>query len=155
MNGMGWGLGLFDCVVRGATLVDGTGLPRRRADIAIDGGRIVAMACIADRGVREVNADCLVAMPGIVDAHTHDDPLPTFDSVTLKAFFGSDIGHMDAPDFTRVVEETYELVGNEVLSGAEHRAFVADHAIKLHGGMNPDFFEATAIEDFAAKLLHA
>ena len=75
--------------------------------------------------------------------------------MTLKAFFGSDIGHMDAPDFTRVVEETYELVEDEVLTADEYRAFVADHAIKLHGGMNPDFFNGTAIEDYAAKVLNS
>jgi hypothetical protein len=74
---------------------------------------------------------------------------------TLKAFFGSDIGHMDAPDFTRVVEETYELVEDDVLSTDEYRAFVADHAIKLHGGMNPDFFKGTAVESYADKVLSA
>ena len=73
--------------------------------------------------------------------------------MTLKAFFGSDIGHMDAPDFSRVVEETYELVEDGVLSGDEYRLFTADHSILLHGRMNPDFFKDTAIEDYASKVL--
>ena len=73
--------------------------------------------------------------------------------MTMKAFFGSDIGHMDAPDFARVVEETYELVEDDVLTREEYRLFVADHAIQLHGRMNPDFFKGTAIEGYADKVL--
>jgi hypothetical protein len=73
--------------------------------------------------------------------------------MTLKAFFGSDIGHMDAPDFSAVVAETYELLEDEILTPSQYRAFVADHAIKLHGGMNSDFFKGTAIEGYAAKVL--
>jgi predicted TIM-barrel fold metal-dependent hydrolase len=75
--------------------------------------------------------------------------------MTLKAFFGSDIGHMDAPDFTRVVEETYELVEEGTLTPDEYRMFVADHAILLHGGMNPQFFQGTAIEGYARDVLAA
>ena len=71
----------------------------------------------------------------------------------LKALFGSDIGHMDAPDFTRVVEETYELVDDEVLTPDEYRMFVADHATLLHGRMNANFFRGTAIEAYAEKVL--
>lgn len=75
--------------------------------------------------------------------------------MTLKAFFGSDLGHMDAPDFTRVVEETYELVEEGTLTGDQYRKFTADHAILLHGGMNPDFFQGTAIEDYARGVIAA
>ena len=74
-------------------------------------------------------------------------------NMTLKAFFGSDIGHMDAPDFGAVVEETYELVEDGVLDADEYRLFAADHAILLHGRMNPEFFAGTAIESYAEKVL--
>jgi predicted TIM-barrel fold metal-dependent hydrolase len=73
----------------------------------------------------------------------------------LKAMFGSDIGHMDAPDFTRVTEETYELVEDGALSADEYRMFVADNAILLHGRMNPNFYKGTAVEAYADKLLAA
>ncbi len=80
---------MLECVVRGALVVDGTGLPRRSADIAIDGGRVVAIGRITEAGVREIDADGLVAMPGIVDAHTHYDPLLTFDPwATSSCFHG-------------------------------------------------------------------
>ena len=42
-----------------------------------------------------------------------------------------------------------------MLRAAAYRAFVANNAIKLRGGMNPDFLEGTAIEDYAAKVLQA
>jgi predicted TIM-barrel fold metal-dependent hydrolase len=73
--------------------------------------------------------------------------------MTLKAFFGSDIGHMDAPDFAHVVDETYELVEDGVLTSDEYRLFVADHAILLHGRMNRDFFKGTAVEAYAEGVL--
>jgi len=75
--------------------------------------------------------------------------------MTMKAFFGSDIGHMDAPDFSRVVEETYELVDEGTLTAEQYRKFVADHAILLHGKMNPKFFVGTSIEQYANQVLGA
>ena len=44
-------------------------------------------------------------------------------------------------------------VDDDILTPDEYRMFVADHAIKLHGGMNPDFFKGTAIESYADKVL--
>jgi N-acyl-D-aspartate/D-glutamate deacylase len=78
---------LLDCVVRGAIVIDGTGLPRRRADIGIQSGRIVAIGRVSDTGIQEIDADGLIAMPGIVDAHTHYDPLLTFDPWATSACF--------------------------------------------------------------------
>ncbi|MQY14834.1 D-aminoacylase [Streptomyces sp. RB5] len=59
-------------VIRGATLVDGTGAPARRADVEIRGGRITA---VADRltGARELDATGLVLAPGFIDMHAHSD----------------------------------------------------------------------------------
>jgi predicted TIM-barrel fold metal-dependent hydrolase len=87
-----------------------------------------------------------------INAWAFDTKVNRF-AMRLKALFGSDIGHMDAPDFTRVVEETYELVEDDVLTPDEYRLFVADHAILLHGRMNASFFHGTAIEAYANKVL--
>jgi N-acyl-D-aspartate/D-glutamate deacylase len=61
-----------DLVIRGGTLVDGTGAPRRRADVAITDG---VVSDIGDRltGAREIEAAGHVVTPGFVDIHTHYD----------------------------------------------------------------------------------
>ncbi|WP_425259249.1 N-acyl-D-amino-acid deacylase family protein [Rubrivivax sp. RP6-9] len=63
-----------DVLVRGGTLVDGTGAPARRADVAIGGGRIVAVGDLGKRcAARIVDARGLTIAPGFIDAHAHDD----------------------------------------------------------------------------------
>jgi len=63
-----------DVVIRGGTLVDGTGAPRRAADVAIKGDRIVAVGELSGMArVRTVEAEGLVVAPGFIDLHTHSD----------------------------------------------------------------------------------
>ncbi len=64
---------MVDLVIRNGEVVDGTGATRRRADVAVDAGRIVAVGEVAERGTREVDADGRVVAPGFVDVHTHYD----------------------------------------------------------------------------------
>jgi N-acyl-D-aspartate/D-glutamate deacylase len=64
---------MLDSVIRGGTLVDGTGTPARRADVGIRDGRIVDIGKIADDAAETVDADGLVVAPGFVDPHTHYD----------------------------------------------------------------------------------
>jgi N-acyl-D-aspartate/D-glutamate deacylase len=73
-----------DLIIRGGTVVDGTGAPARRADVAIVGDRIAAVENDLDaRATRELDAEGRVVTPGFVDVHTHLDaqlgwdPLPT------------------------------------------------------------------------------
>ena len=63
----------FDLVIRGGTVVDGSGLGSYRADVGVVGDRIALVGRIHERGVREIDADGLVVTPGFVDAHTHMD----------------------------------------------------------------------------------
>jgi N-acyl-D-amino-acid deacylase len=63
----------FDLVVRNGTLIDGSGGPRQRADIAVLDGRIAAIGRIDDKGREEIDAQGLVVAPGFIDAHTHMD----------------------------------------------------------------------------------
>lgn len=60
-------------VVRNGTVVDGSGSPGFRADVGVQGDRIVEVGRIADRGEREVDAEGHVVTPGFVDGHTHLD----------------------------------------------------------------------------------
>jgi N-acyl-D-amino-acid deacylase len=63
-----------DLIIRDATVFDGLGNPRIRADVGVTGDRIVAVGDLgASEGDREVNADGLALAPGFIDAHTHDD----------------------------------------------------------------------------------
>jgi len=64
----------------------------------------------------------------------------------LKAIFGSDIGHWDVPDMKEVLQEAYELVEDGHISENDFREFTFSNPIRLHAGMNPDFFKGTAVE---------
>ncbi|HEY1737610.1 MAG TPA: amidohydrolase family protein, partial [Acidimicrobiia bacterium] len=72
---------MHDLVIRNGTVVDGTGAARRRADVAIDGDRIVEVGDDVGGAHRELDADGLVVTPGWVDLHTHYDGQVTWDSM--------------------------------------------------------------------------
>jgi N-acyl-D-aspartate/D-glutamate deacylase len=63
----------FDLVVRNGLVVDGSGAPAIRGDVAIAGDRIAAVGRVDDTGREEIDADGLVVAPGFVDGHTHMD----------------------------------------------------------------------------------
>ena len=62
-----------DLVLRGGTVVDGTGAVARTADVAIRGDRIVEVGSVPRAGLREFDATGLLVTPGFVDIHTHYD----------------------------------------------------------------------------------
>ena len=77
------------------------------------------------------------------------------DRATLHPILGSDIGHWDVADATEVLPEAYELVEDGKLTPEQFRAFACDNAIRLHGGMNPRFFDGTRVEPYAEALLRS
>ena len=68
-----------DLIILGGEVVDGTGSPARRADIAIDGGVITDVGEVEGSATRVVDADGLLVTPGFVDIHTHFDGQITWD----------------------------------------------------------------------------
>ncbi|HZP56525.1 MAG TPA: D-aminoacylase [Dehalococcoidia bacterium] len=63
----------FDLVIRGGTVIDGSGAPGRTADVAITGDAIVAIGEVRGRGEAELDAGGLAVAPGFIDVHAHDD----------------------------------------------------------------------------------
>jgi N-acyl-D-aspartate/D-glutamate deacylase len=64
---------MFDVVIRSGSVVDGTGAPGRRADVAIVGDRVVAIGPDLGEAARTIDATGKVVCPGFVDVHTHYD----------------------------------------------------------------------------------
>ena len=72
---------MHDIVIRGGTIIDGTGQPAYAGDLAVDGGWIAAVGGKAGPGRREIAADGLLVTPGWVDVHTHYDGQATWDPI--------------------------------------------------------------------------
>lgn len=78
----------YDLLITNGLVIDGTGLPRRRADVAIDQGKIVGIGHFApSEAKRVIDADGRVVAPGLVDPHTHYDPQLTFEPYGTSSCF--------------------------------------------------------------------
>jgi len=72
-------MGDHDLIIRGGTVVDGTGSGARTADVAIDDGFVSEVGQIDGSARRTIDADGLLVTPGFVDIHTHYDGQVTWD----------------------------------------------------------------------------
>src|SRR5258708_13060531 len=80
---------MADWILRGGTVIDGSGGPRRRADVAIKGDRIAAIGKVSKiAGSREIDVAGLVLAPGFIDVHTHDDRALLATDMAAKASQG-------------------------------------------------------------------
>ena len=79
----------FDLVVRGGTVVDGTGSPGVPGDVGIRDGRIAALGTVKGSAAQTIDADGLVVCPGFVDVHTHYDAQVMWDRMlTISPWHG-------------------------------------------------------------------
>ena len=75
-----------DLIIRNGTVVDGTGAPGFRADVAIDGDRITAIGDLsAATAAREIDAAGLIVSPGFIDLHTHLDAQVAWDPLMTSS----------------------------------------------------------------------
>jgi len=78
----------YDLAVMGGIVVDGSGLARRRGDVAVKDGRIARIGFVdPDDADAVIDADGLHVAPGIVDAHTHYDPQLTFEPYATSSCY--------------------------------------------------------------------
>src|SRR3954452_6459799 len=151
----------FDVVIKGGTVVDGTGAAARTADVAIRDKVIVAVGEVSGSAAREVDAAGALVTPGFVDIHSHYDGQATWDErltpsswhgVTTVVMGNCGVGFspVHEPDHQRLVEL---MEGVEDIPGAA-----------LHEGLSWDWKDfggyLDALEqrphdiDFAAQLPH-
>ena len=119
----------YDLVVRGGTVLDGTGSPERTADVAVTAGTIVEVGTVAGRGRLELQADGALVTPGFVDIHAHYDGQATWD-------------HRLAPSSSHGV--TTVVMGNCGVGFAPVHASNHDRLIELMEG----------VEDIPGSALH-
>ena len=72
---------MYDLIIRNGTIVDGSGMPRFRADVAIEGDKIAAIGKIRESARETIDADGHVVAPGLIDAHTHMDAQVFWDAL--------------------------------------------------------------------------
>ncbi len=76
---------MHDLIIKGGTIVDGTGNKRFTGDIAIDDGLITAVGEVTGTAKEVINADGLLVAPGWVDIHTHYDGQATWDPLVTPS----------------------------------------------------------------------
>jgi N-acyl-D-aspartate/D-glutamate deacylase len=111
----------FDTVVRGGTVVDGTGIEARTADVAVNDGLIVEVGKVSGRGRREIDADGALVTPGWVDLHTHYDAQITWDKhIAPSSWHGVTTAVMGncGVGFAPVRDEDHDLL-IEIMEGVE------------------------------------
>ena len=72
---------MFDLIIRNGEVVDGTGAPKFRGDVAVRDGRIVEVGSVSGQATRTLDAEGAIVTPGFVDIHTHYDGQVSWDSV--------------------------------------------------------------------------
>ena len=112
----------LDLVIKNGVVVDGTGAARRRADVAVENGRIVDIGTIKDGARESIDADGLVVCPGFVDPHTHYDAQISWDpllnsssehgvTTVVMGNCGVGVAPCRATDRERVIEDLINVEG--------------------------------------------
>ena len=109
---------MLDILIRNGWVVDGTGTPRRRADVAVTGDRIVEVGLLEGaQATMVLDAQGCVVTPGFVDMHSHADftlpVLPTADSLVHQGITTAVIGQCGATPVPLLEETRAEVIATE------------------------------------------
>ena len=153
----------YDLLVRGGTLIDGTGAPRSVGDVGVVGGKITALGDVKGSAKREIDASGCVVAPGFIDIHTHYDAQVMWDRMlTISPWHGvtsvvvGNCGFGIAP--TREIHRELILRTLENVEGMSYAALQAGVGDDWGFESFPEYLNAvekqgTAI-NFAALLGH-
>jgi N-acyl-D-amino-acid deacylase len=153
----------YDLLVRGGTLIDGTGAPRSVGDVGVVGGKIAALGDVKGSAKREIDASGCVVAPGFIDIHTHYDAQVMWDRMlTISPWHGvtsvvvGNCGFGIAP--TREIHRELILRTLENVEGMSYAALQAGVGDDWGFESFPEYLNAvenqgTAI-NFAALLGH-
>jgi len=121
---------VYDVVIRGGRVVDGSGRPSIVADVAVADGRIVELGTVTGSGTREIDATGKVVCPGFVDIHTHYDAQLLWDTTEspsvqhgVTTVLGGNCGFSIAPlgpgddDYIQAMMAVVEGIPREALAG--------------------------------------
>ena len=152
----------YDIVIRGGTIVDGTGRTPFSGDVAVENGRIAAVGDVGGTGREEIDARGALVTPGFVDIHTHYDGQVTWDErlqpsswhgVTTVVMGNCGVGFVPCHEAHRD-----RLI--RLMEGVEDIPFpVLSEGLPWNWRSFPDYLDALAARrtdiDFAAQLPHA
>lgn len=126
---------MFDYLIRGARIVDGSGAPWFYGDVAVSGGVIAAVGPIRGNARNEIDAGGLVLSPGFIDSHSHSDhPLlvnPLAESKVRQGVTTEVIGQCGASAAPRTADEPSED-GESYLSFGQYLDRLRDKGVSLN-----------------------
>jgi N-acyl-D-aspartate/D-glutamate deacylase len=134
----------YDLVIKNGTVIDGSGLPRYRADVGVRHGRITTIGRIRERAREVIDAEGHVVTPGFVDGHTHMDAQIFWDPLgTSSCYHGITSVVMGNCGFTLApcAEENKHLVVRNLQRAEDISPAAMEAGIKWRWTTFPEFLD--------------
>ncbi len=135
----------YDLVIKNGTVIDGSGMPRFRADVGVSGGRIATIGRIRESAQQTIDAEGHVVTPGFVDGHTHMDAQIFWDPLgTSSCYHGITTVVMGNCGFTLApcAEKDKHLVVRNLQRAEDIPPAAMEAGIKWSWTTYPEFLEA-------------